>query len=382
MIIFAYRLAGTFHKKCYSWLTTFLVLLILNTAELVLQKDFILQTLNLDYIVYQDLMVAAHWSVLKCLSYNIDIKTSKKQPKTLDLLSYCLYLPLFFFGPFITFADIKKSYLKSSLRLSKKIVKLLKSVARFCFWLAFAEFFLHFTYVNATVYHPYFVETLDYWSLYGYGYTMGQFFHIKYVVMYGIATALAEFENVPIPKIPRCIGRVHLYSDMWRHFDTGLYTFLTKYIYVPTMNNNRHFSKILSSLLCFVFVYVWHGTQICILIWSCLNFAGLTLEMAFKSRVAKQGLKYFDPKWKRRVVCCFATPLLAMSAISNFYFFAGTEIGNIFVKRFFQGNKKHLLLILSVIANFFAGNLFTNCVLFFFLYQCCQVSTELKLKEK
>lgn len=58
---------------------------------------------------------------------------------------------------------------------------------------------------------------------------MGQYFHIKYVVQYGLSTALAAFEGVAVPRLPRCIGRVHLYSDMWKYFDPGLYNFLKMY---------------------------------------------------------------------------------------------------------------------------------------------------------
>lgn len=124
----------------------------------------------------------------------------------------------------------------------------------------------------------------------------------------------------------------------------------------------------LSSFLCFSFVYVWHGTQNCILIWSALNFLGITLEMFIKKLNVK-----------RRISCILASPLLAMSAISNFYFFAGTEIGNIFIERVLDGNcaitKRASLIIL------FSGGL-SNVVLLFFLYQCCEVSTELyKLRD-
>lgn len=76
--------------------------------------------------------------------------------------------------------------------------------------------------------HLKFVDKLEYVSLCGYGYAMGQFFHLKYVIQYGISTAVASFENIKVPYLPRCIGRTHLYSDMWRYFDPGLYTFLKK----------------------------------------------------------------------------------------------------------------------------------------------------------
>lgn len=43
-----------------------------------------------------------------------------------------------------------------------------------------------------------------------------------------------------------------------------------------------------------------------------------------------------DVRWKRRFGCVIAAPLLAMSAMSNFYFFAGYDVGNIFVRKHFQ----------------------------------------------
>lgn len=77
------------------------------------------------------------------------------------------------------------------------------------------------------------VESFEPWALYGYGYSMGQYFHVKYVVLYGMSTAIAKFQNIAVPNMPRCIGWVHLYSDMWKYFDPGLYSFLVRYcIYI------------------------------------------------------------------------------------------------------------------------------------------------------
>lgn len=225
-IIFLYRLAGLSTRKVFTWLTTLIVLLILNALETLLEKNTILNILELNEINYQDLIVAAHWTVLRSISYNYDLKNRN----TLECLGYCLYLPVFFFGPFIRFESVRKSYTDNKfVTLLMKLKLLALQLFRFTFWLVFTEISLHFVYVNATMFHPDFVRNLDYWSLYGYGYAMGQFFHLKYVVMYGLATTLAKFENVEVPKTPHCIGRVHLYSKMWRHFDPGLYTFLTKY---------------------------------------------------------------------------------------------------------------------------------------------------------
>ena len=49
--------------------------------------------------------------------------------------------------------------------------------------------------------------------------------------MYGWSCFLAKMDGVDAPPHPKCIGRIHLYSDMWRHFDNGLYLFMQKYIY-------------------------------------------------------------------------------------------------------------------------------------------------------
>ena len=94
--------------------------------------------------------------------------------------------------------------------------------------------------------------------------------------MYGWSCFLAKLDGVAAPPHPKCIGRIHLYSDMWRHFDNGLYLFMQKYIYRYFYKNislhcNTHFyrpvlgdytgllPRLLSSAVCFSFVYVWHG---------------------------------------------------------------------------------------------------------------------------
>ena len=66
------------------------------------------------------------------------------------------------------------------------------------------------------------------WTLAGIGYSMGQFFHMKYTVFYGMPGVFMTEDGIDAPTPPKCIGRIHLYSDMWRYFDNGLYKFLRK----------------------------------------------------------------------------------------------------------------------------------------------------------
>lgn len=206
------------------------------------------------------------------------------------------------------------------------------------------------------------MQKLGIWALYGYGYSMGQFFHVKYVIFYGLTTAVAQFDGIPTPALPKCIGRIHLYSDMWKHFDRGLYRFLIKYvhpvppslfvppvcsnsryIYLPTLRHRETLAdKTLSSLLCFAFVYVWHGTEAYVLVWAALNYLGVVCENLFAAVCATAWVRArvrrgLSAEWEQRIGCALASPLLAVSAVSNFFFFAGTDVGNVFVRRFVSG---------------------------------------------
>lgn len=46
--------------------------------------------------------------------------------------------------------------------------------------------------------------------------------------MYGVNTAIAEFEGLEMPPLPKCIGYIHRYSALWKDFDRGLYYFLVR----------------------------------------------------------------------------------------------------------------------------------------------------------
>lgn len=93
--------------------------------------------------------------------------------------------------------------------------------------------------------------------------------------------------------------------------------------------------------MCFLFVYVWHGIQTFIAIWSLLNFIGVMIE-TISTKVSRMTTyrnltRNFCPQMLRRIYCFIATPLFAISAISNFYFFAGKEVGDIYMRRFLGG---------------------------------------------
>lgn len=89
-------------------------------------------------------------------------------------------------------------------------------VVRFCFWAAFNEFILHFLYFNALQHNHTALQSVSLFTLAGIGYLHGQFFMIKYLVMFGLPGTIAKFDYLEPPDGPKCISYIYLYSDMWK----------------------------------------------------------------------------------------------------------------------------------------------------------------------
>jgi hypothetical protein len=99
---------------------------------------------------------------------------------------------------------------------------------RFVFWWFFANVFIHIFYFSSMHYNLSIMRDVDLWTLCGIGFAIGQFFQLKYVVFYGFPRAFFYADGIEDIPAPKCISRIHLYSDMWRHFDVGLYRFMHK----------------------------------------------------------------------------------------------------------------------------------------------------------
>ncbi|XP_030751533.1 protein-cysteine N-palmitoyltransferase Rasp isoform X2 [Sitophilus oryzae] len=334
-------------NKALTWLCSLTCLTLITFYKNLNSTETFLKFFALNhYEAYLNILVLC-WLNLKCTSFSVSCEVNMT---FLDYISYCFYFPTFITGPFISYNDFKMIYkMKEYGSLDVRLRQFLKNTFRWVLWYQFGNICLHFIYINATSFQSDFVRNLDLWSLCGYGYILGQFFHIKYVVLYGLSTSLASFENINVPSLPRCIGRIHLYSDMWKYFDPGLYNFLKSCIFIPLQNLIKY--KFISSFVCFAFVYFWHGTEQYVLIWATLNYVGVSLEALFYSFYKKwiRNVSIFekiDSRNSRRLKNILAAPLLALSAISNFYFFA--------------------------------GSIFSQIVLLMILYCCCEISTEFR----
>lgn len=321
------------------------------------------------------LIVTGSWLHLRCKSFSLDhLNATQNSPgisDLIDLFGYCFYLPLFFMGPVILYNDFKKP-MHSPFEnwTQKRTLACILNLLRYFFWFIVTDITLYFLYAHALQYHMNVVENLGAWTLNGLGYWLGQFFCNKYIVVYGLMGTVAKAERYPAPPPPKCVARIHLYSDMWRSFDNGFYKFLLRYIYIPLCGHKRTLLyKMFASLMCFSFVFVWHGVHMSVFIWSLLNFLGISLEAICTAIGNTQAFNLFQnkllsPPNVRRFHALIASPLFAMSAVSNFYFFGGVKVGSVFMKQFYQGSWSVIFTIL------------------FFSYCMSQVSIEVKNWEK
>ncbi len=107
-----------------------------------------------------------------------------------------------------------------------RVKKYAALIVRYFVWYGVIELALHFVYVSALRFEPELVKKMNMWTISGLGFTFGQFFCLKYVFFYGITRPFVMMDGIEPPNHPKCIARIHLYSDMWRYFDEGLYKFM------------------------------------------------------------------------------------------------------------------------------------------------------------
>lgn len=103
--------------------------------------------------------------------------------------------------------------------------------------------------------------------------------------------------------------------------------------------NGFTFTRVFVNMVCFIFVFFWHGVEKHILVWVTLNYLGIIVESLSISisqcgflnrlRISVLKTKHMNDRFNAFV----STPLYTMSVLSNYYFFTEYEIGNIYVQR-------------------------------------------------
>uniref|UniRef100_A0AC34GH19 MBOAT family protein n=1 Tax=Panagrolaimus sp. ES5 TaxID=591445 RepID=A0AC34GH19_9BILA len=165
----------------------------------------------------------------------------------------------------------------------------------------FLKSFLHFIHANAVVNAPFtLIGGLTNYQVASVAYMSGQFFYLKYVIIFGMPSLFALVDGMTPPGPPICISRVSKYSQMWRYFDRGLYEFLKNQVYIPLMGNTTGIEATLRRLFgmiaVFGFVLTWHGTKSNYLMWVLLSAFELVMERIGKTISDTQFWKDFTIK--------------------------------------------------------------------------------------
>lgn len=210
------------------------LLLVSNLAKVDEVYYWIVDNIEISESSLYQMVVLFGWSTLKCVSFAMDALEEEKGEKNGEnfsfshFLGYLFYFPTLVLGPPVIYSRFRMCFRDHRPDHSHVAKTFLKDIGRVFFWFLILEFSNHFLYFVNIRYSPQILEQFNIISLFGYGCLIGQHFHVKYVVLYGFSCAFAKLDGIETPPRPICIARVHKYSDMWKHFDSGLHEFLVK----------------------------------------------------------------------------------------------------------------------------------------------------------
>ncbi|XP_003371800.1 MBOAT family protein [Trichinella spiralis] len=298
-----------------------------------------------DYYVF---CVYITYKLLQFISYfSYQIESAKvggfKKSFFITLRDGCLYA---FYMPystvlFVTYRNFLVQCVKRSNGNSWRSIVLVG--IRVVFWTLFCEIVLHIFYMNAMIVDVDFLKHTRLDVLCALVLTAGQFFHAKYVAMFGLFALFAKLDGMEPHWKPVCIARVALYSVMWRSFDHGLYTFLRDHIFKPIANNtsiplNPITKRFLAIGITFLFVWIFHGQSVSLAWWALLNLVEILLE-AVASVIDRRWdifntlIRTYGPFNTRRLIGLAIIPCTALSVFSIVYFLSNVECASVVIER-------------------------------------------------
>ncbi|KAL7732431.1 hypothetical protein ACLKA6_004399 [Drosophila palustris] len=330
-LIVSYYLTAQRRSKRLTWLLSGFWIVAINIAK---NSQWWLDQVG--YAEYVMLIVTLSWSLLRGCSYSLK---SEENASFAEYLGYAMYFPCLTYGPFISYERFVQQPEDRGCNSLQQWKRFLVALLRVGFWWLMMQWALHYFYIHYMARDVSVVAMMDsvFWQ-HAAGYFMGQFFFVYYVVTYGLGIAFAEHDGIAAPRRPRCIGRIHFYSDMWKYFDEGLYEFLFKHIYAELCGKQSSIcAKFCATALTFAFVFIWHGCYTYVLIWSVLNFLCLAAEKIYRALVSmpayeQWSLQLFGSAGAQRLHALLATQLFIPAAFSNVYFIGGKEIGDFLMR--------------------------------------------------
>ncbi|KRZ57045.1 Uncharacterized protein T02_2882 [Trichinella nativa] len=298
-----------------------------------------------DYYIF---CVYITYKLLQFISYfSYQIESAKvgefKKSFFITLRDGCLYA---FYMPystvlFVTYRNFLVQCVKRSNGNSWRSIVLVG--IRVVFWTLFCEIVLHIFYMNAMIVDVDFLKHTRLDVLCALVLTAGQFFHAKYVAMFGLFALFAKLDGMEPHWKPVCIARVALYSVMWRSFDHGLYTFLRDHIFKPITNNtsiplNPTTKRFLAIGITFLFVWIFHGQSVSLAWWALFNLIEILLEAVAsvidcRWDIFSTLIQTCGPFNTRRLIGLAIIPCTALSVFSIVYFLSNVECASVVIER-------------------------------------------------
>ncbi|KAJ3212822.1 glycerol transporter [Dinochytrium kinnereticum] len=221
-------------------------------------------------------------------------------------LDFCLYLPLYFAGPIITFNDYACQISNRGALVTKQTIVY---GIRWVVALFLMESLQHILYVTAIGKGKAW-EGLTPFQFMVVGFFSLQFIWLKLLVIWRFFRLWAMLDGIEtVENMERCIYNNYSAAGFWRSWHRSYNRWIIRYIYVP-FGGSKH--RILNSFVTFTFVAFWHDISLNLLAWGWLVVLFIMPEMLITQYFKK-------PSWQNwpyfRYLCgigCVMNILLMM----------------------------------------------------------------------
>ncbi|KAI2626393.1 MBOAT, membrane-bound O-acyltransferase family-domain-containing protein [Xylaria nigripes] len=242
-----------------------------------------------------------------------------------NYVAYAVYAPLYLAGPIITFNDYisQLRYKPASIEISRTI----RYGLRFALALLVMEIVLHYDYVQAIA------QVSPRWA----DYTAAQlcllsFFNLhliwlKLLLPWRFFRLWSLFDGIDPPEnMIRCVSNNWSTLAFWRSWHRSFYRWSLRYIYLPLGGSSFRGAgdaarSILTYVLVFTFVALWHDIKLRLLIWGWLIVFFMLPEMAAGSLFPKRRWEG-QPTTYRMLCCVGAVANVLMMITANLVGFA------------------------------------------------------------
>ncbi|ODA79503.1 hypothetical protein RJ55_05096 [Drechmeria coniospora] len=223
-----------------------------------------------------------------------------------NYLAYAIYAPLYLAGPILTFNDYIAQLKHRAASIERP--RTLRYGVRFILVLLAMELVLHYDYVGAiskaapiwSDYSPAQLSMLSFFNLH--------IIWLKLLLPWRLFRLWALIDGIDPPEnMVRCVSNNYSTQLFWRAWHRSYNRWLIRYIYIPlggsSFRNWRATAKsIMTMLLVFTFVALWHDIQLRLLIWGWLIVLFMMPEWIAAYLFPKR--KWESRPTEYRMLCC------------------------------------------------------------------------------